>query len=514
MQILEFSEDHLAVALSNKYTSPTLVKTKLHFKYFCKYLGIEGLNAKSILIEESYVSKDFLHDYASYYALCFENYPKACRRVHFFENQFSDVEFRNIVGENTENNIDFWNSYLGFIVVKPIPSTTIGYTVLRTYSNGDDFDSRKFWGLRNYCIHIFGHEIKIDSLAFQEQDSVLAACATTAIWSMLNKASTDFYTTLKSPSQITKDADNVSSDGGRLFPNRGLNLLQICHAIVNSGLVSEIKSPDYKLLDQNGEHLGNFISNTYLKKILNAYSSIGIPIILVISVPNGEVHGLHAIVISGFKQKAPMHIIPQNDISFLSENIEKIYAHDDQWGPFVRIGFENKIDLLTPWTDVHPNKLPTRLINIVVPVYPKIRISYEDIEVIVLGLDAILTIFFDNKIISDLIWDIKITYSEDFKKQIINSNLDEIEKIKNITRSLPKYIWVASCYVGEFKIFEFVFDATDVNSGMFADSLICYLPADFKSILLNFLNLNKFLQPLLKHRANIDYYEFLMEQLR
>jgi len=513
VQILEFSEDNLAIALSNSYTSVAVIRAKYHFNYFSKYLGVDGLNAKSILIEEQYISKDFLHDYASYYALCFKDYPKACKRIHFFQNHFDEIEFHNILTANPSDSKYFWDSYLGFIVVKPIPITIIGYTVLKTYSNGDDFESRNFWGLRNYSIHIFGNEIKIKSLAFQEQDSVLAACATTAIWTMLNKASTDFYTTLKSPSQITKDADSVSSDGGRLFPNKGLNLLQICHAILNSGLVSEIKQR-IEFYDIDGKSIGIYISNSYLKKILNAYSPIGIPIILVISVPNGGTHGVHAITISGFKQKAPENILPQAEISFLAENIEKIYAHDDQWGPFVRIGFENEFDLLTPWTDAHPDKLPTRLINIVVPVYPKIRISYEDIEVIVLGLDAILTFFFDGKIISDLIWDIKINYSEDFKKQIIKSSLDEIDKIKNITRSLPKYVWVASCYVGEFKILDFVFDATDVNSGMFADSLICYLPTDFKPILFAFLDLNKFLQPLLRHRANIDYYEFLMEQLK
>lgn len=357
--------------------------------------------------------------------------------------------------------------------------------------------------------------MKIDSLAFQEQDSVLAACATTAIWTMLNKASTDFYTTLKSPSQITKDADNVSPDGGRLFPNKGLNLLQICHAIVNSGLVVEIKQPDFPLFDQEGKFMCSYISNSYLKKILNSYSPIGIPIILVISVPSGGQHGLHAIVVSGYKQKAPIHIPPQEQINFLSENIEKIYAHDDQWGPFVRIDFENEIDLITPWTDVNVNSLPTRLVHIVVPVYPKIRISYEDIEVIVLGLDAILTFFFDGNIIADLIWDIKIDYSENLKKQIVASSLDENEKFIHVSKSLPKYLWVASCYIADFKIIEFTFDATDVNNGMFGNAIVCYLPADFKVILSNFLEVNKeILKSLVMHKANIDYYNFFIDKLR
>lgn len=515
MQILDFSPDNLAIVLSNSYTSASLIKTKTHFQYFTEYLGEEGLNAKTILIEESYVSKDYLHDYASYYALCFENYPKVCKRVHFFKNKFDYHYFQNVViGSHIENE-SFWDAYLGFIVVKPIPTTTIGYTVLKTYENGNDFDSRNFWGLRQYCIHIFGNEVKINSLAFQEQDSVLAACATTAIWTMLNKASVDFYTTLKSPNQITKDADSVSPGGGRLFPNKGLNLLQICHAILNSGLVSEIKQPDYHITNEDGQIIESFISNTYLKKILNAYSGIGIPIILVAQVPYEGDYGLHAIVVSGYKQSSPVHIAPQDKISFLSENIEKIYAHDDQWGPFVRIDFGKDIDLITPWTVSDTECAPSRLIQIVVPVYPKIRISYEDIEVIVLGLDTILTLFFDGNIIADLIWDIKIDYSENFKKHLIDSSLDVNEKFDHVSKSLPKYLWIASCYIAEFKIIEFVFDATDVNNGMIGNSIVCYLADDFKMILSEFLMTNsELLQSLVKHKAKIDYYKFFMERLK
>lgn len=467
-----------------------------------------------MILEEGYISKDYLHDYASYYALCFRNYPKDCRRVHFFKNEFNLDMFQKVIASNHADYIDFWNAYLGFIVIKPIPITTIGYTVLRTYENGVDFDSRNFWGLRQYSIHVFGHEVKINSLAFQEQDSVLSACATTAIWIMLNKAALDFHTILKSPSQITKDADKVSPDGGRLFPNRGLNLLQICNAIVNSGLVSEIKQPDIHLLDDKGQCIASYISNTYLKKILNAYSPIGIPVILVIKVPNGNQHGMHAIVVSGYKQKAPNHIPPQEQISFLSENIEKIYAHDDQWGPFVRIGFDNETNLITPWSDVDAKSSPTKLAHIVIPIYPKIRISYEDIEVIIRGLDTILTLFFADKIIADLIWDIKIDFSENFKQQIIDSSLDQDIKFEHISESLPKYLWIASCYIADKRILDFAFDATDVSNGMIAQSIICYLPVDFKVILSEFLTKNRsLLQSLVMHRASADYYSFLVNEL-
>lgn len=515
LQIVPYSDSSLASALANKYTTSEIISSKNHFIYLKGYLSSSDINAQTIVIEEDYVSKDFLHDYASYYVLCFEPYPKVCKRVHFFDNTFTEEEFNRIILGKESDNQDFWKHYLGFIVVKPIPITVIGYTVLKTYSCSENINDRNFWGVRDYRIHFYGSEIVIKSLAFQEQDSVLAACATTAIWSMLNKASIDFYTILKSPSQITKDADIVSPDGSRLFPNKGLDILQICKAILNSGLVSEVKQPDHLIVDADtGKNIDKVVSNNYLRKILSAHSPIGIPIILVIRVPNGERYGLHAITISGFKQKTPIAIPPQSEISWLSENIDKFYAHDDQWGPFTRIGFVNSIELETPWTMFDGSKRPTYVSNIIVPVYPKIRISYEEIEVIVLGLDTILSLFFAHNTVADLVWDIKINFSEKIKSQIKDSNLEDKEKLIHLTKSLAKYLWVATCYVGENKVFEFTFDATDVNNGMLGKDFICYLTPDFKPILAEFLSANRdLLEPLLNHRAKSLYYSFLIEQL-
>jgi hypothetical protein len=514
VQILPYSNKNLSFALANKYTTPEVIASKNHFIFLTSYLSHSDMNAQTIVIEDDYISKDFLHDYASYYALCFEQYPKFCKRVHFFQSTFNQAEFQTAVLGKEEDNKEFWESYLGFVVVKPIPVTVIGYTVLKTYASSQDFNARNFWGVRKYKVHFYGNELELISLAFQEQDSVLAACATTAIWSMLNKASVDFHTILKSPSQITKDADNVSPDGSRLFPNKGLNLLQICQAILNSGLVSEVKQPDYPLKDADGKLIGKIISVRYLKKILSAYSPIGIPIILVVNVPNGISYGLHAITVSGFKQSPPSHVDPKIDITWLSDNIEKIYAHDDQWGPFTRIDFQNDAELLTPWTLLLAPTKPTYVANIVVPVYPKIRISYEDIEAIVLGLDAILTMFFDNKIVADLVWDIKIDFSENHKSKIKSSSLDEVDKIVRLIKSQPKYLWVATCYIGEFRILDFTFDATDVRSGMIGEDLVSYLPDNIKAALKQHLILNQTIhQKLFHHIASITYYQFLIERL-
>ncbi len=511
MRVLPFTEDNLALAFSNKYSSSESIKDKSHFEYFKGYLGEDGLNAKSILIEENYVSKDYLDDYTFYYATCHEDYSKFCKRIHFFDLSFSEIELKAHLFDLNTNN-PFWESYLGFIVVKPIPLTVIGYTVLKTYLKGEEFDQRNFWGTRDYVVHLYGKALKINSLAFQEQDSVLAACATTAIWSMLNKASIDYHTILKSPGKITQDADKMASDGSRLFPNTGLNLLQICQAIYNSGLVSEIKEDD-EIIELKENEL-SVVPNDYTKKIINAYSSIGIPLILIIHVPNDESYGLHAIAVSGYKKKAPSIVKPQNETSWLSENIEKIYAHDDQWGPFVRITFQNEFELDTPWSYVSDNYRPVYVSNIVVPIFPKIRISYENIESIVLGLDTIFSLFFENKILGDLVWDIKINFSENFKEEIRLSYLDDDLKFEILKKGLPKYIWIASCYINGIKVFDFTFDATNVKNAMIGIHVICHFSNEIKNIIADYFESNrKVLEPLISD-LSMTYYDLIIENLK
>ena len=507
MKVEKYTKNSFAGALTNDYTPKGIIQEKNQFKFLHEYLTSSELDVKTIVSEYNYISKDFLDGHASYYSYCFENYPSVCKRVHFFRNAFDEAAFQNAILEKKD---EFWDNYLGFVVVKPIPITVIGFTVLKTYSNHGNL--RTFWGTRDYLVHLFGIEIKVNSLAFQEQDTVIAACATTAIWSMLNKASLDFHTTLKTPSKITRDADNVSPDGSRLFPNRGLSLLQICQSIVNSGLVSEVKKGDvYK-----NQTFSNVISGEYLKKILNAYSPIGIPIILVVFVPNGNSYGGHAITISGFKQEPLKHKEAKDDITWHAENIIKLYAHDDQWGPFARVTFKNKKEYITHWTknDDKDPKRATIVKNIIVPVYPKIRISYEEIEVIVLGIDIMLRVWFKNKIISDVVWDIKLDYSEKAKTRIRNSSISDEAKINRLTKDFPKYIWIAKCYIADQLVMEFVFDATGVNNAMLGLDVVCYLPFRKMKILKRFLINNRTLfEPLIKRRDYSSYYDFILKSL-
>lgn len=511
MEVFSFSEDTFAAALSNEYTDDFVIRDKHQFKYFNRYLGEDGLMAKTFVIEEHYISKDFLHDFASYYAFCFEDYPKYCKRIHFFSSEFDIDQLKGAL-----LNIDeeaFWEAYLGFIVVKPIPITVVGYTVLKVYENGPENYLRRFWGLRNYKVHFFGKELVVNSLAFQEQDSILAACATTAIWSMLNKASIDFNTILKVPSEITKDADRLSNDGSRLFPNKGLDVTQIGQAINNSGLAPEVRVGTCLHSDNEGNE-DFFVPTLYLKKILNAYELIGIPIILGIKVPIGDSYGYHAIAVSGHKFCSPLSELNSESL-WLANRIEKMYVHDDQFGPFAWSKMlADGISIESPWTNAHERNWLSYVVNMIIPVYPKIRISYENIEVIVIALNGILIRAFENQLDVPLHWDIKLFYSEGFKKTIHQSSLDAEEKIELLGKSMPKYLWVATCYFKDAKFMEFTFDATDVSSGMLGEDVICYFDPEVQNHLLAYIQENgNELISLFKVAGGMKYIQFLINLL-
>lgn len=457
-----------------------------------------------ILIEDRYISKDFLHDYAEYYALCFENYPKECKRVHLFDRIFTEQEFENVLLSTDESiKNTFWSHYLGNIVVKPIPVTVIGTTILKTYTHDGEF-GRNYWGLKDYSINVFGTKQQIKSLVFQEQDKVLAACATTAIWATLNKTHPDNQTGYKSPSQITKEADNTSHDGSRLFPNKGLNILQICHAIEKSGLVCEVVNNENKTLAHKSDP---GIKNSVLKEIVRAYSPVGIPIILIIKISNYK--DLHAITLVGHRHNGPFTANDDLPLISMAGNIDRLYVHDDQWGPFVRVTFAGDEEVVTPWNDVsiaqesnpivegylkealvadgdegsvgnqileESNQpfieentavpITVKVTDVILSLYPKIRISYFDIKAVALGISGIFREFTKMTYPSGLTWDIRLMYSEQYKTEIKRLHLNKDIKLRLLAHPMPKFVWIVTPYSGENRISDFIFDATGVRNAM------------------------------------------------
>ena len=504
--ILPYTEDNLLALLVNPSSSETSIRNKNHFLFLTEYLGSTGLNAKSIIVEDKYISLDFFSDFSAYYALCFRDYSKYCKRIHFFNSPVTESEFKRIIFNPGENNQDFDNSYLGFIVIKPLPYTIIGTTLLKTYSNNQT--NREYFGTRIYKSHLFGYQLQINSLAFQEQDSVLSACATTAIWTTLHKAAEiDYHVTIKTPFEITRDAGLMSPNGGRLFPNKqGLSLVQMCQALTVSGLVVEVRN----CFDAQGNLLP--FPNAYLKKLLYAYSPIGIPVILVVNVPFGDTYGLHALAVNGYKYQRSNPQSPRAEISWKADDLEKIYVHDDQWGPFARVEFGNNDTLNTNWSRFHPSNNPTVTHSVLIPVFPKIRLSYDDIEAITIVLDELLSDTFNQYINFDFYWDIRVQFSEDYKQEIKKSDAHDTIKEKVQFSSYPKYLWISTCYVGDFKVFDFLADGTDIAYSMFMIDIVSYND-DIRNFFHSTLSTNPGYVEMFKHPNKELFFKFLIQKL-
>jgi hypothetical protein len=466
--VLGYNEPNLLIALENPFIKKDQVKIKKkkYFDYFWEYFRpIDeggGLGAATIIIENDYISRSYMHDYADYYALCFQDYIRKCKRIHFFNIEFTQEQFITEILSTTSQFVSE-GSYLGYIVVKPLPNTLIGASILKTYKKSEGND-RIYNTIKEYNINLCGRNLKIKSLAFQEQDKVVSACATSALWSAFHKTSELFQTKLPTPIEITNSAKNLFFETGRITPNEGLDYFQIGNAIEATDLVFELRN-EKKLKDIK-----------WLKSFIYAYNRCGLPVLLGIEFLEDHKDQRHLLTVTGYKAIEYNFGRKKKKMSTWAQKIERFYAHDDQVGPFSRLGFKRKLKLNDGIENAYDLKLETSwkkgnenlladVVSIIVPLYEKIRLKYEDIYEYVLLMD----LYFNKVPIikEELVWDIYLEKSNKYKEQIRGFDMDNKNLKKKILVSpLPKYVWIARALLRENNlIFEFVFDSTDIVKG-------------------------------------------------
>jgi hypothetical protein len=463
-----------------------------HFKYFSEYFS--NIGVQSIIIEYDYIDKDYLDDYSNYYSRCYAQYGRYCARLHLFPQIINKEKFFNSLCSNKSTYRDsILNSYSGFIVIKPIPKTIIGRTCIQT----NEPDNAKQLPLRKeYKVNLFGTKCSVNSLAFQEQDSIVAACATSSLWSAFHLTSSKFGHSIPTPYEITKAATHLFPFADRRFPNKGLSGEQMAHAIKNIGLESIVVNPE---------------NESIFKACIYAYLNGGLPIILGIQLYNinGDKYtqvGYHTVLINGIKQEGTLNGIklPKSSKTALllttSERINEIYVHDDQIGPFAvmvidnmrtdydkkSISHDNKVrgrdafSLSTRWHEFYPEKyINVRAIPdiLIVPAYHKIRVSWDTILDSINFLNNHLQTMKlgENKIINyNLEWSIKLNTIDNFKEQIKNSSLEPERKKEILFKSSPKYIWQVTGKDDKNGSMDLIFDATDIEHGRLLFDCIHY----------------------------------------
>ena len=504
-------DDLSRILYPHEYSSLSSVENSHCWYFWHDYLGEKGLMAQFAVVEKNYVSKDYLDSYRDYYASCFYPIERNCVRIHFFRSDMEDEGFQALfvkaILSDDDESVSFWErDYLGFTVIKPTPQFNIGFTALKHYNYDEKSSiykkSRNFWGTREYNFNIFGRKIRFETLPFQEQDTNLAACASVAIWTMLQVPSTNNFITLKSPGQITNDADLISNDGNRLFPNDGLTVNQMCTAITKSGLVTEREELCYfEEIDVNNDKTQEYrFENLWLKLLVRAYSSLKIPLILCMGVPEKDAdnhlsYDGHAVAICGHEEVEVNRLSDEADVSFFAEKIQKLYVHDDDFGPYARMEFIDMVDgLSSAWgtnleTGVFDKRMPCKPTSLIISIYPEIRVRYSTVHDVTLLFNFIFKITLDAD--SVLEWDIRLqkheNWKEEFKSAIQNASVSNIYKLKILTTQLPKYLWVATCRKDNMVICDILFDTTAMRNSMLAINIVFY-DLEFESSVSKLIN--------------------------
>jgi len=465
----------------------TVIRDKTHAGYLVEYFKDIGIG--TIVAERPYTDKSYIEDHAKYLLRCFRDIPKTCARLHFFADipgvtldrkYINDIISQGIAQQASQYQA-LQDAYRGFMVIRPLARTIIGNTCLavRTPTAG----TCHIPVTRDYKVNLSGIPLSVKSLAFQEQDTILSACATSALWSSFHATGKLFQHEIPSPSAITERAASRSAQGVRLFPNRGLSTEEVACAIQSIGLEAERI---------------NCREPYFLKMAVRAYLSLGIPPILVGKLVPANGHalprdGFHAVAVTGYGCGTEPPPLPakgrgqRQHIPFVADGIDQLFVHDDQVGPFADMTFatdpHNEGRLKTQWLDkavsaqgAGSGPVFFEPLYLLAPLYHKIRIPLTAIHPYVSGLHAALKERQVQKALgqSPLWWDLRLTTSNEMKTELIKAAQRCDDALAFLRRPCPRFLWRATLYLDGCPAWDTLFDATDIEqtNSMFAS--ICH----------------------------------------
>lgn len=447
----------------------TEVVEKPHIKYLDVYLLFIG--AKCAIIEYEYVDRDYLEDYTRYYSRCFKAYKRECVRVHFFSKEYSTDEInRTLLDEDGRDRALIQESYLGFVVLRPLQRTIIGRTCLLPYAESN---GRHYKALCDVSVSFFGVQLNVHCMPFQEQDSTVAACATCALWSAFQVTANYFKHAVYTPGRITELATSHGLSSVRSLPNgSGLTINDVLYAVRHVGL-------DPVVVRANNEVAGTsvILGNVY------SYLGLGISVVVLGDIVNedGEKKGGHAITVNGYHLAENYNGRGCGSSKLRAGLIDKLYVHDDQMGPYARAEIQDD-GVCGRWLLKHDDThYQMELVKIfvpkflVIPVYQKIRVSYDEVWTCAYEFDRIICVLPELR--GAMEWDITLRASNCIKSLVRQETvIPSEERLRFLTTGLPKYVWELTLYCNGTKWAMFCIDATDSGQGLNVAASIFYSP--------------------------------------
>ncbi len=372
--------------------------------------------------------------------------------------------------------------------MRPNPTAFVGRAALP----GLKGDHRHYTCGRKYEVSLAGLAFSVDGVAFQQQDATTSACATTAIWVALQKTAHEERFRTPTCSETTINATKFSLQYGRSIPNSGLSPAQMCEGVRASGL-----EPNLFEVSRDQQ---------YCRYLAYSYLSSGFPVIACIyfyhvkkakydamaaaiaakgkgEIPEPSWDDGHAITLVGYRddpsrgQSVWLEPEPGQKkigVSMVGEQITEFYCHDDRLGPYARVNCIEPpwgtSDISIKWPGSQPPDL-ARIEYLLVPVYRKVRLSYQDVQreslklLRFLGMKGLPPL-------QDLALDFSVVRGRTYCEQLVTSRpvIPPGELYETLTRdSMPRYVQACSVGYRGAPLLDILFDTTESPLG---DSLI------------------------------------------
>ncbi len=281
-------------------------------------------NCSTVVVETEYIDTDYRACYSRLYYLRHADLPRRCTRLHFFNDVISADDLLDLPADKRK-------SYRGFVVLRPLPEFCLGRTLLsyklieEIIAKPNPMTSFYLTCAAQYSVNLAGNSIAFTGAPWIQQDTMVSACASAAIWVVSSHLSTKFGTEFKSYTTpaITDLATKTNIDGGRAMPSAGLTTQQIMFALREMGCGPVL----YSSFDLSSYHEA--------RKQLYYYVESGIPVILGLELAHGEGHAItvvgHALDLNS---KPRPHDIGPIACCSSSDFIPAFIAQDDVAGPF------------------------------------------------------------------------------------------------------------------------------------------------------------------------------------
>ncbi len=315
-----------------------------------------------------------MEEHSVFYSKNLRPYENWCRRLHFFSMEEKDLklQFRQLRATRQQDSFhvaceDFSRkSYLGFSVIKPLPGCPVGRTVLRPFPR----EASRGYHREFQCIcrrnkaHLLGVPLSVTGLPFQQQDLGVSACATTALWSSLQRARELEESGSATPAHITIRASQFALPFGRSMPSEGLGVDQMCQAVHSFGYAPNLfRAEDFE----------------YSRGILFSAVRSGISPVLILKPIPPRGRPSHAVAVAGIKLRNKHRTgLLTELIDAESNDMVGLYIHDDRIGPYLTTKIRKRKERLLlhlPLSSLGTSET-WLLSHILIPTHPKIRLSF------------------------------------------------------------------------------------------------------------------------------------------